>query len=244
MNYLRRFLLPSVLVVSAMLVLVSPGKACSRAHPFRLNELFSADFIVRATAIKFIVTPDSKTMTTGVPESTIEFKVEETIWGVDVPATIVLHGYLTDRDDFNDVPLPYRFVRPGGRAGSCIANSYKKGAQFLLFLKRSPSYMSTTGYTTNISALGPTNEQIRGADDPWVRWVKAYLSPCPKQDIKDSDFGKMSKEEMEKVSGRQPSDLDKYRLAKCYLTKYGTSGESAKRYMRVVDSFETTPTRE
>jgi len=220
---------------------VPTSEACSRVYPFRLNELFSADIIVRASAVKYIVTPDSKTIT-GVPESTVEFKIEETIWGGDAPASIVLHGYLTDKDDFNDVPLPYRFVRPGGRGGSCFANSYKKGAQFLLFLKKSPSsHMTNTGYTTNISALGPTNEQLRGVDDPWVKWIKAYLSPCAKQNARDTDFGMMSKTEMEAVAGGQTSDLEKYRLAKCYLTKYGTSSNDTKKYMQVVNSYETIP---
>jgi hypothetical protein len=66
--------------------------------------LFSADLIVRATASKYITRPDSNTITTGVPESTIEFKVEETIWGVNAPEAVVLNGYLTDRDDLNEVP--------------------------------------------------------------------------------------------------------------------------------------------
>jgi hypothetical protein len=243
MKNLRKLLFLSW-VISTLLVSHSTSKACSRLYPFKLNELFSADFIVRATAVKYIVAPDPKTITTGIPESTIEFNMEEAIWGVDVPIKIVLHGYLTDRDDFNDVPLPYRFPRPGGRGGSCFANSYKKGAQFLLFLKKSPLHISSTGYTVNISALGPNNEQLHGTGDPWIKWVKAYLSPCAKQDAGDSDFGRMSKDEMKRISNRQASDLDKYRLSKCYLTKYGTSGESAKKYMQVVEGYETIPIRQ
>lgn len=243
MKSFTKLLSRGALIVGTVLILVSHGAACSRLYPFRLNELFIADFIVRATAVKYFVTPDPKTRTTGVPESIVEFKVEETIWGVDVPATITLHGYLTDSDDFNEAPLPYRFVRPGGRSGSCFANSYKSGAQFLLFLKKAPWHMSTSGYTTNISALGPTNEQIRDAEDPWVKWVKAYLSPCPKLDIKGSDFGAMSKVEMEKVAGKQTTDLDKYRLAKCYLTRFGVNTDAAKTYMRVIDNYEMTPIR-
>lgn len=132
----RRSLLLSAFILSTLLASVTDGNACSRWQPFRLNELFVADFIVRATAVKYIIAPVPNTRTTAVPESTIEFKVEETLWGSDVPSTILLHGYLTDTDDFNEVPLPYKFVRSGGRAGSCFANSYKQEAQFLLFVKR------------------------------------------------------------------------------------------------------------
>jgi hypothetical protein len=240
----RRFLLLPALILSTILASVSHGNACSRMYPFRLNELFVADFIVRATAVKYIVSPVPNTRTTGVPESTIEFKVEETIWGGDVPSTIVLHGYLTDTDDFNEVPPPYQFVRPGGRAGSCFANSYKQGAQFLLFVKRGAHKASTSGYTTNINALGPTNEQIRGAEDPWVKWVKAYLSPCPAQDGKDSDFGRMSQPEMESVAGKQVTNLDKYRFAKCYVTRFGLNDDAAKNHARVIDYYETKSARD
>ena len=241
--YVRKFLLPIALILSTMLASVSHGNACSRWRPFRLNELFVADFIVRATAVKYIVAPVPNTRTTGVPESTIEFKVEETIWGAEVPSTIVLHGYLTETDDFNDVPLPYRFVRRGGRSGSCFANSYKQGAQFLLFVQRDAHNASTSGYTTNISALGPTNEQIRGAEDPWLKWVKAYLSPCPAHDGKDSDFGRMSQPEMESVAGKQATNLDKYRFAKCYVTRFGLNDDAAKNHARVIDYYETKSAR-
>ena len=88
----------------------------------------------------------------------------------------------------------------------------------MLFLKRSGS-----GYTTNISALGPTNEQLRGPDDQWVKWVKAYLSPCAKQDIEGIDYSDRSKPELEDLIAKPRWDLEKYLIAKCYLVKYGAS---------------------
>lgn len=215
--------------------------ACSRAYPFRLGELFSADFIIRATAVRYIVAPDPKKPATPVPESTIEFKTEERIWGVHVPETIALHGYLTDEDDFNEVPLPYRFVRPGGRGGICFANNYKKGAQFLLFVKRSTFVTTNTGYSIDISALGPTNEQLRGPRDLWVMWVKAYLTPCARQSSEDVDYAALTKTELQALMGKQQSDLAKYRLAKCYLVKFGASGMDAARYLEVIDFYETIP---
>ncbi len=221
------------------------GQACSRMYSFRFGELFTADLIVRATALKYVTTPKPDTRTTGVPESTVEFRIEETIWGVDVPATIVLHGYLADRDDFNEVPLPYRFVRPGGRAGSCFANSYKTGAQFLLFLKRGTnSYVSTSGYTTNISALGPTNEQLRGPDDPWLQWVKAYVSPCAAQDERSVDYADSSKAMLDGYLFKEKAGLQRYRIAKCYLVKFGAGHTDATKYREVVDKYEGPERRE
>ena len=75
---------------------------------------------------------------------------------------LTLPGYLTDTDDFNDQPSPYNFVCPTGRYGSCFANSYRVGAQFLLLLKK----LSSGEPTVNWYALGSTNEQLYSSSDP------------------------------------------------------------------------------
>jgi len=155
-----------------LLIPATISRACSRVQPFTLDELFDdAEVIVRVTAVKYAKPPgDPNLMTTGEPDSTIEFKVEEKLRWRDAPDTIVLNGYLSDRDDFNEMPVPYMFVRRLGRRGSCFANTYKEGAQFLLFLKKTKD-----GYTSNISALGPTNEQLRSDNDEWLIWVRNHL---------------------------------------------------------------------
>ena len=79
-----------------------------------------------------------------------------------------MSGELVDQDDFNDHKVPYTFVRPDGRHGPCYAISYRVGAQYLLMLK-----MRADGaYTVNWDSLGPVNEQLRSADDPWLVWVR------------------------------------------------------------------------
>jgi hypothetical protein len=91
---------------------------------------------------------------------------------------ISLPGYLSDTDDFNEMPVPYEFVRKNGRTGICFANTYRRGAEHLLALKRRPD----GAFTVNWYALGPTNEQLRGVDDPWLRWVrKEVKSPSPRK---------------------------------------------------------------
>ena len=77
-------------------------------------------------------------------------------------------GYLVDTDDFNDQKPPYSFVRPNGRHGSCYANSYKTGAQFLLMLKKSKD----GNLTVNWYPLGPVNEQLHSESDEWLDWVR------------------------------------------------------------------------
>ena len=238
------FIKTAIVCWGLILFATSATPACSRAYPFRLGELFSADFIVRATAVKYQLAPKPDGQLVPNPESTIEFKIEERIWGVAAPKTILLNGYLTDQDDFNEVPLPYRFVRPTGRAGMCQTNYYKKGAQYLLFVKRSDFLVqTTTGFTTQISALGPTNEQLRGAKDPWVKWVKAYLSPCARQESQDFDFADRSRFELKDLLAQGQPDLQKYRIAKCYLVKYGAGNEDATPFLEIIESFETIPTQ-
>jgi hypothetical protein len=89
----------------------TPVHACSRG-PLSFSELFVADAIVRVTAVKYSAEPkDPNIITTGVPDSTIEFKVEEILKGEGVAESLMLNGYLSNKDDFNDTPVPYRFVR-------------------------------------------------------------------------------------------------------------------------------------
>ena len=126
-----------------------------------------ADAIVRARAAEYAVAPSDTLGTTGTPDSRIRCKVIERIRG-SVPSDLILPGYLVDRDDFNDQRPPYTFVRPNGRAGSCFANSYRSGGQFLLLLKKTKS----GEFTVNWYALGPVNEQLHSDEDPWLLWVR------------------------------------------------------------------------
>ena len=123
----------AVVYTSPVLVLwmaVAPpaASACSRVKPFSFDELFVAEVIVRATAVRYVADPS--TQTADASDRAIEFNVEEVLRGRNVSAKIILSGRLTDEDDYNEVQVPYDFVRPGGRGGSCFARNYKEGAQF------------------------------------------------------------------------------------------------------------------
>ena len=182
----------TALAVGCLLLLpATAGRACSRSTPFTFNELFSGELIVRVTAVKYVVAPPAALLA-GAPisetPSTIQFRVDEWLGGAYIaegstepPKTIVLNGYLNDKDDFNDSPMPYTFVRSEGRKGNCFANTYNLVGQYLLFLKRGKDFgLKSIGnvfpYTPYWSALGPTNEQIKSGNDPWVWWVKVYLA--------------------------------------------------------------------
>jgi hypothetical protein len=114
------------------------------------------------------------TTNTGVPDSRVRFKAIESLRGVG--SDVILPGYLSDTDDFNEQPTPYTFVRPNGRHGSCFANTYRAGGQFLLFLKKTP----TGEQTVNWYALAPVNEKIHPISDPWLTWVRDQVKAVSK----------------------------------------------------------------
>jgi hypothetical protein len=147
-------------------------RTCSVRKITTAKELvFQAHAIVRAKAVNYEKTPDNLTWwTNGIPTSIIRFRIEEIVKGDQkVPNMLLIPGYLNQYDDFNDHPVPYSFVRSNGRSGSCLANTYKQNASFLLFLNDK--------YTPYWDALAPVNEQLHSppSDDKWLQWVKKQV---------------------------------------------------------------------
>jgi hypothetical protein len=154
----------------SILAMPIAAEACQVSHiPNGVELITNADVVIRARAIEYKTPPaNSNIWTTGIPDSVVSFQVLETIRG-EAPLNLALHGYLTQGDDFNDQKPPYTFVRPGGRGGSCFANSYRQGTEYLLFLKKSAA---SGELTVNWAALAPVNEQLHDANDPWLIWVR------------------------------------------------------------------------
>jgi hypothetical protein len=108
----------------------------------------------------------------------VRFTILELLKGRLSSSTIEFNGALTDRDDRNDRPVPYDFIRPGGRRGNCFALTYRVGAEYLLLLRRSehPSYAQPSELTPYWAPLSPTNEQLFDrASDAWLVWVSQEL---------------------------------------------------------------------
>ena len=104
--------------------------------------------------------------------SKVDFRVLTVLKGTLLGSrTITFNGHLEERSDPNDRDVPYNFVRPGGRRGNCFALGYQRGAEYLLLLSRAEGGELTPYW----SALAPTNEQLFGSEDPWIRWVRAEL---------------------------------------------------------------------
>lgn len=132
-----------------------------------------ANWILRVLAVEYSRPPaNPNEITTGTPDSRVRFQVLEQLKGAWPEKEIVLPGYVTNRDDFNDQPVPYDFIRPNGRSGSCFANSYKQNGQFLLMLRKLENGTTTTDW----AALAPVNEQVRPDNDAWLAWVRAEIA--------------------------------------------------------------------
>jgi len=160
-----------------------PSLACSTTEPLPPpNELVkSAEVIVRVRVRGIGPKPGVSDVAVVPPFAAryvtqVDAAVLEVLKGAFPAQTITFDGYEEERDDPNDRPVPYNFVRPGGRAGMCFALGYRQGAEYLLLLKRT-SAPSAQGdlLTPYWSPVAPTNEQLFGPQDPWLRWVREEL---------------------------------------------------------------------
>lgn len=120
-----------LLAVLATSLFAASARPCSRMSPVSPEQMVEqAGLIVRVTALDYAQPPDNpNVITTGEPDSRVRFRVEAVLKGRRAPSELELSGYLADRDDYNELPVPYHFVRRGGRAGSCFANTYRAGAR-------------------------------------------------------------------------------------------------------------------
>ena len=99
------------------------------------------------------------------PGPQVTFEVIRTLKGPAPTARFTLVGSLRYFGP-NKESAPYKLARPGAQTGMCFAYDYKLGGAFLLLLK---------GGTPYWSEVRPTNEEIRGERDRWLRWVEARL---------------------------------------------------------------------
>jgi hypothetical protein len=135
---------------------------------------FDPKRLVRAAHVVVVARADSSSRLVLEPGGrlfpVVHFSVIETIdaGSMNLPSDLRIPGGLTSRSEFNQDPVPYRWVRPSGQRGSCFSSEYQQGGEFLLLL-RGPSADSLSPYW---APLAPTNEQVQGRDDPWVTWVR------------------------------------------------------------------------
>ena len=143
----------------------SQALPCSVTHIATPGELVKdAEAIVRARVVEHA---SGATSTAYRP---VTLQVVERLKGSFPASTFSVLGYTNAYEGSNGGKAPYRFVRQGGQHGNCFAHDYKVGAEFLFFLRDGTPYWA---------ALAPVNEEVRGADDPWVVWVKQATRETP-----------------------------------------------------------------
>ncbi len=172
-----------LLLVSAFIAVGAPAWPCTVIAPLPSPQALvgDADIIVRARVDA--VVPGGSPGGFGTSTNTrITFVVIDTLKGAPPTGSLQFNGISVNHDDPNDRPVPYDFVRPGGRGGNCFALEYRFGAEYLLLLKRSKADAPEGELTPYWAALSPTNEQLFGGkDDPWYLWVRRHLAATEKQ---------------------------------------------------------------
>jgi hypothetical protein len=168
--------------VFAMLGLAAPAWPCSVVGPLPSAERLvrDAEIIARVRAEGLASTPGRAGLFLAASPTQVKFAILEVLKGRLSSSTIEFNGSLTERDDRNDRPVPYDFIRPAGRGGNCFALTYKAGAEYLLFLRRGKheSDAQPNELTPYWAPLSPTNEQLfDGARDAWFVWVSKALRP-------------------------------------------------------------------
>jgi hypothetical protein len=157
-------LVSSLILLGSCMILASFVWACTVVHVDSAAEITQkAEVIIRAQVVAY-----NKGEEFG---GKVEFKVLEVLKGKLKQEKVAFPGQTENYYGPNDGKPPYASVRPGGRQGSCFAEDYKMNAEFLLFLRNDSPYWSP---------LAPTNEEVSGEDDPWVWWVKGYVSAMTK----------------------------------------------------------------
>ena len=153
------------------------GYPCSAVRRPSANELVKdAEAIVLVRAEGLSGVKEFGTPTLATTGTQVRFRILEILKGEMPAATIELTGTLTSADDRNDRPVPYDFVRPAGRHGNCYALEYRQSAEYVLLLKRQAGSL-----TPHWAPLAPTNEQVFGATDPWLAWIRKAVAQLPKR---------------------------------------------------------------
>ena len=128
-----------------------------------------ADTIVIAVAREFTSTHPDPTLWF-VPDDgmRVRFEILETLKGKRTSSPLIVPGWVSETDDFNDADLGANWARPQGRYGNCFAIWYRLGGTYLLFLKR----VADGTLTPYWWALGRVNDQVHPGRDEWVDWVR------------------------------------------------------------------------
>jgi hypothetical protein len=162
-----------ILFAAGLVAAGTSAEACSVRKVLTPKQLVAgADAIVRVRVLGATGGPESLRANARLgrshgPVPMMELEALEVVRGTVRAGMLRVVGVGVDHDDWNDQSAPYDFVRPAGRKGMCYATEYRPGAEYLLFFHDGSTYWSP---------LAPTNEQVHGADDAWLGWVRREVA--------------------------------------------------------------------
>lgn len=179
---LAGILTAAVLLAGSAAFAPSRGRAapadafCSVRPPIKFSAQRTRGIVLDATAVVRVRAIGAAPAPPGARASGyyMAFQVLEVLKGTPASDTLVFMGVPDDRDSFrpeDEDEVPYLSYHRWS-AGDCITALYRPGAEYLLLLGRRVNGEPLHPYW---QILAPTNEQIRGPDDPWVRWVRTVL---------------------------------------------------------------------
>ena len=174
-------ILGSIAVFAFLLASPSVALACAVRMGTPTSWLADSAAIVRVRPLEERRSPDAWGPGPWGPGTTVRFEVVEVLKGQVAPV-LEFEGELTDLDDPNPLPVPYSTARSMARGSYCFTFTYKRDGEYLLILgSRNDvrplrgSDSKGGGLTPYWAPMGATNEQLFGANDPWLAWVRAQL---------------------------------------------------------------------
>ena len=153
---------------------------CSFIPPDSMPPLFTeawvrwvvvrADAVVRVRVIGLVSDRPAADRPKLKWEQQIETQVLEVMSGTGLPSTLYLHGTLHESDVYPQDSVPH--LHSGSLGGRCHRAEFRRGGEHLLLLWQLPD----STWTAQGMPHAPSMIQVRGADDPWVHWVRAARS--------------------------------------------------------------------
>jgi hypothetical protein len=169
---------PTLFSIAVWLGVGSPVVPCSVLGPLPTPQALvkASALIVHAKVEGFAESPGATGNVLAWTPRQVSFRVIEVLKGSLVDDRLAFNGRIDPSDDWNDRPVPYDFIRPSGRAGSCFAVGYRNGAEYLLLLNQNETPNADSGaWSPYWRPLSATNEQVTGKTDAWLKWVRTEL---------------------------------------------------------------------
>jgi len=150
------------LLFTILLIFSNSVYACTAEHKYSTEETITkSDLIILATVINYKKTKKFEELTS------ILFEIDDVLYGNTKDNYIKIDGIIVNKSLGNKYKIPYIKGRRRSSGGQCFATDYEYGSTYLLILKNGTPYWT---------AFSPVNEKVISSTDPWLMWVKGFIS--------------------------------------------------------------------